>query len=175
MAQAKPYAKVALVMGILTSCPEKDNQLLTLLESHFGPVLLKSEDELFSYTDYYDKEMGGKPQRRVLMFRNLIDPSSLADIKILTNKLEERFLGAFGRTVNLDPGYIGLSSFVLATCKDRSHRIPLHDGIYAEVTMIYSDGDFQALPWTYSDYASEGIRAVLRDFRNTYKDLLRKE
>ena len=124
----------------------------------------------FSFTDYYDSEMGSRPQRYLLLFRNLVDPSDLADIKIRTNELEKLFATEEGnRHINLDPGVLSLSSFILATCKDRSHRIPLHDGIYGETTLIYKDHDFQSLPWTYADYRSDEIRSLLRAFRDIYK------
>ena len=75
--------------------------------------------------------------------------------------------------MNLDPGLLSLSNFILATCKDRSHRIPLRDGIYAETTLIYQDKDFQRLPWTYADYSSDEIKAVLRGFREKFKKMLK--
>ena len=68
-----------------------------------------------------------------------------------------------------------LANFILATCKDRSHRIPLKDGIYGETTLIYQDHDFQALPWTYADYRSDEIRAILRSFRDTYRKKLKEK
>jgi hypothetical protein len=40
----------------------------------------------------------------------------------------------------------------LASTKDHAHRIYLNDGIYAEVTLAYRRGGWQAFPWTYPDY-----------------------
>jgi hypothetical protein len=54
--------------------------------------------------------------------------------------------------MNLDPGYIAPSKLVLASTKDYSHRIHLSDGIYAEVTLLYSRGRWKELEWTYPDY-----------------------
>ena len=51
----------------------------------------------------------------------------------------------------------------------------LRDGIYAETTLIYRNHDFQCLDWTYADYRSDGIRSVLRDFRDTYKAIASKK
>ena len=169
MAVAREYEKCALVMGILSSCEERRSELFNELEKHFGKILIVSKTMDFSFTDYYDKEMGGRPVRYLLLFENTVDPSSLADIKTATNTLEMQFLGSSGRQMNIDPGLLSLSSFILATCKDRSHRIPLKNGIYAETTLIYQDRDFQTLPWTYADYASDEVRAVLREFRTIYK------
>ena len=148
--------------------------MISILETHFGPVEEQSPVFDFSFTDYYDAEMGGRPVRYLLLFRDLVDPSALADFKTLTNAIEKDFAFDDGRRrVNLDPGLLSLSSFILATCKDRSHRIPLKDGIYAETTLIYQDRDFQRLPWTYADYSSDEIKAVLRGFREKFKNFLK--
>lgn len=170
MATARSYSKCALVIGVLSTAEERRAELLSVLQKNFGPIESQSPNMDFSFTDYYDSEMGSRPQRYLLLFRNLVDPSDLADIKIRTNELEKLFATEEGnRHINLDPGVLSLSSFILATCKDRSHRIPLHDGIYGETTLIYKDHDFQSLPWTYADYRSDEIRSRLRAFRDIYK------
>lgn len=170
MATARAYSKCALVIGVLSTAEERRAELLSVLQKNFGPIESQSPSMDFSFTDYYDSEMGDRPKRYLLLFQNLVDPSDLADIKIRTNELEKLFATAEGnRHVNLDPGVLSLSSFILATCKDRSHRIPLHDGIYGETTLIYKDHDFQSLPWTYADYRSDEIRSLLRAFRDIYK------
>ena len=91
----------------------------------------------------------------------------------LTPELEKQFSLDGNRRINLDPGTLSLANLILATCKDRSHRIPLKDGIYGETTLIYQDHDFQRLPWTYADYSSDEVRSVLRSFRSRYRELLR--
>lgn len=90
--------------------------------------------------------MGGNPSRYFLVFKDLVDPARLAAIKRETNDIEERFVENGGRRINLDPGILSAGSFILATTKNRSHRIPLSDGIYAEVTLIYFNHRFNALP-----------------------------
>jgi len=170
MAMARAFSKCALVMGILSTAEDRREEILSVLEKNFGPIESQSPTMDFSFTDYYDVEMGRRPQRYLLLFCDLVDPSDLADIKRRTNELEKLFSTPEGqRHVNLDPGLLSLSSLILATCKDRSHRIPLRDGIYAETTLIYKDHDFQSLPWTYADYKSDEIRGILRAFRDIYK------
>ena len=163
-------------MGVLSTAADRQNELLRVLEREFGPIHTESPHIEFSFTDYYDNEMGGRPDRFFLLFENPVDPALLADIKTRTNEIEMLFADAEGkRRINLDPGILSLSSFILATCKDRSHRIPLKSGIYAETTLIYQNRDFQRLPWTYADYSSDGVRAILRDFRTEYRKTLVKE
>lgn len=178
MALARPFEKCALVIGVLSTAEDKREQLFGQLEARFGKIAIASPVMAFPYTNYYDGEMGGHPVRYLLMFETLVDPSTLASIKTWTNALELQYATAGaeaqGRKINLDPGILSLSSFILATCKDRSHRIPLQDGIYAETTLIFQDKDFQRLPWSYADYSSDEIKAILRSFRNFYRNLLKQ-
>lgn len=178
MAKAEKFEKSALVMGVLSTAEERREELFSLLEKNFGKIRTVSPVMDFPFTDYYDGEMGHRPVRYVILFENLVDPSVLADLKTRSNKLETLFSDANtterqGRRVNLDPGLLSLSNFILATCKNRSHRVALRDGIYAEITLLYQNRDFQALPWTYADWASDELRAVLRSFRNELRAMLK--
>ena len=173
MAEAREFQRCALIIGVLSTLESQHDRLIAVLEDNFGPVDMHSPVLDFSFTDYYDAEMGGRPVRYLLLFRNLIDPSALADIKTLTNELEKQFSLDGNRRINLDPGTLSLANLVLATCKDRSHRIALKDGIYGETTLIYQDHDFQRLPWTYADYSSDEVRSILRSFRARYRELLK--
>lgn len=175
MATAYEFEKCALVIGILSSLEERREELISLLEENFGPVSEVSETKDFPYTDYYDQEMSGHPVRYLIMFENLINPGELANIKTRTNELEKNFANEAGRRINIDPGILSLHNLILATCKNRSHRIPLAKGVYGEVTLIYQDKDFQKLPWTYADYAADDIRKILKDFRLKYKEIARNQ
>jgi hypothetical protein len=101
----------------------------------------------------------------------LIDPAGLADIKLRTNAIEERYRdGRWGveRPINLDPGYLELGKLVLASTKNHFHRIFLRDGIYAEVTLYYRDKAFQPFEWTFPDYRSAGYQQFFLDARRVY-------
>ena len=122
--QPKP---VQLVVGMLSSIPEEFRGTRGLLERRFGPV--ESESDLFPFdvTHYYDEELGTPIQRKFLTFTRLIDPGELAAIKCFTNEVEQlraRERSAHpNRPINLDPGYLDAGKLVLATTKDRAHRI----------------------------------------------------
>ena len=175
MATAREFQKCALVVGVLSTIEDKREEIILNLENEFGPIETTSPVLDFPYTDYYDSEMGRRPVRYLLLFENLVDPSALADIKTETNEIEKSFADENGnRRVNLDPGTLSLANFILATCKDRSHRIPIKDGIYGETTLIYQDRDFQALPWTYADYRSDDVRTILRNFRDIYRKKIKE-
>ncbi len=141
-----------LVVGILFGDTGVHTPALEALTAHFGPADFASEPEPFDYTTYYNEEMGPEIHRQMVSFLELVRPETLADIKILTNQIEKRFLADRKRRVNLDPGILSEERFILATGKNYTHRIYLRNGIYADLTLIYQKGSYQALPWTYPDY-----------------------
>jgi hypothetical protein len=77
--------------------------------------------------------------------------------------------------VNLDPGLLGQANLVLATTKNRAHRIPLSEGIYAELTLMYANKQFKSFPWTYADYTSEEVKLLFASWREQYRRQLKQE
>ncbi len=148
------------------------------LEQCFGKIALLSPFYAFNQTAYYRPSMGTELQKRFAVFRDLVDPEHLADIKLQTNRLEQE-LAAGGiyleeRPLNLDPGVLTLGKFMLATTKDQAHRIYLRGGIYAEVTLRFQDGAFEPWTWTYADYRQPEVRSFLKDARDFYRRRLRE-
>ena len=78
------------------------------------------------------------------------------------------------RPVNIDPGYLTLTKFVLASAKDRAHRLYLADGIFAEECLYYLDGGWRARPWTYPDYQRPDVQAFLEEVRRWWKERARR-
>ncbi len=138
------------------------------LTENFGPVDMVSAWLPFDFTAYYEPEMGAPLFRRVLAFKTLVKQSALAGIKTATNTLEQEYALGGRRRVNIDPGYMLHERFVLATGKNYSHRIYIGQRMYADLTLIYVKGRFQTLPWTYPDYADEGMLAYLEQVRQKY-------
>jgi|WetSurMetagenome_2_1015567.scaffolds.fasta_scaffold59658_2 hypothetical protein len=144
---------VKLVVGLISSNRNLLEQAQSALAEGFGTVTVKSPEIPFSFTDYYEKEMGPNLIRQWVGFHGLIESEQLSDFKRTTGSLEKRFLGPDGkRRVNLDPGLLSLHNFVLASTKGFAHRIYLRDGIFADLTLLFQSGKFQPLPWTYPDY-----------------------
>ncbi len=169
MGEATQFLPEKLVMAILISRPQMEKDLLDVLGEKWGPSDLCSPAMPFTYTDYYDKEMGPGIQRFFVSFRRLVDPALIAEIKLQTNRIEERFHESDARKVNIDPGLLSLSRFILVTTKESAHRIPLTSGIYAEVTLLYHKGSFRPLEWTYPDYRSQEYLRILNEIRGLYK------
>jgi len=158
-----------LVIGCILNKKPLIETLFPLLEKAFGPVDMISRWLDFSYTDYYDKEMGVPLFRKVFVFKHLIAQDDLARIKEKTNEIENGFASAGKRSINLDPGYLVSSRFILATGKEYAHRIYIGHKIYADLTLMYSKKEgFKALEWTYPDYASESMMLFLSKVRDKY-------
>lgn len=177
MADVKPFTLVKLICGIIASRHNVFKQTQCFLENEFGPVDHSSFLYDFTYTDYYEKQMGSGLKRKFLGFGNLIKPELLSQIKIRTNELEDIIRiksGAQRRIVNIDPGYITASALIMATTKDFSHRIPLQDGIYAHLELQFLKNGIRSLNWTYPDFKS----ALYHDFfwyiRKSYLSQLRQ-
>lgn len=165
--RAPEHAK--LVVSIILKDHSLLAELAAELEALFGPLEMVSRWLPFDFTHYYETEMGRPLVRRMLAFRTLVAQDRLADIKLATNALEARYAAERRRRVNIDPGILVLSRFVLATGKNFAHRIYLAKGIYADLTLIYTRGAFQTLPWTYPDYADGDLLVFLEQVRRRYK------
>lgn len=145
------------------------------LTEKFGPVDLASPWLPFDDTNYYEPEMGAPLFRRMLSFQTLIRQEMLSEIKPVTNEIEKAHTHDGLRAVNIDPGYLSLERFVLATGKNFTHRIYIGRGIYADLTLIYQKGAFKTLPWTYPDYARQNMIDFLEITRERYKTDLKKQ
>ena len=138
------------------------------LGSEFGSFDMVSPWMPFDYTSYYEQEMGAPLFRRLLAFKSLIEQLDLASVKLITNHLEDQYMRNGRRRVNIDPGYLSYERFVLASGKNFIHRIYIGQKIYADLTLIYQQGAYQKLPWTYPDYADRPITSFLAQARAKY-------
>jgi len=176
MGEATRAQPVNLVCPTLAAHDEWLDAARDALDAEFGPVDMESETWPWTFSRYYEDEMGGPLRRRIFGFRDLMPPESIVEVKLATNRLEselaERLGDAPGRPVNLDPGYVSASKMVLATTKDYSHRIYLRDGIYAESTLRWRSGAFEPWEWTYDDYRTDEYRAFFADVRERYRQKL---
>jgi hypothetical protein len=179
MGKPRPARSVKLLIGLLSGDPDLLRRTRQLLVRRFGPVDAESDLWPFDQTDYYQDEMGSGLLRWFLGFAQHVPPDQLAEIKHETNALEESIaadcaLPDIPRPVNIDPGYLDLTKLVLATTKDRGHRIYLGHGIYAEVTLQYSQGAWQVQPWTYPDYRRPEYHAFFSRLREQFRQQQRE-
>ncbi len=146
------------------------------LSEHWGRVQLRSARFDHSETKYYEHEMGPGLKKQFLVFDGWFDPQQLPSCKLQSNAIEEELARQQTfpelRPVNIDPGYLTLSKLVLASAKDRAHRLYMADGIYAEECLYYLEHRWQARPWTYPDYQRDDFQAFFVEVREQLKRLL---
>ena len=162
---------VCLFVGMLSGDPKLFSLATAILERKFGGLALESNLFPFDFTDYYAPEMGENLLRKFVSFKKAVEPERLAEIKIFTNKLEQRFAVSGRRQINLDPGVLTPAKVILTSTKDFSHRIYLKSGIYAEVTLTFRKGRFEPLNWTYPDYRTENYQAFFQVLRKYARNL----
>ncbi|MBA7552160.1 hypothetical protein ES705_44715 [subsurface metagenome] len=153
------------------------------LIKRFGEVDIESNDQPFNFTDYYKEEIGENIIQKLLSFSTLIRQDELAEIKIITNDLENNNIDKnikknttyYKRKINLDPGYIILDKYILASTKNGPSRIYLDQGIYAEITLRFINKTFVPCDeYTYPNYKTSEYIDFLNSVRLKYKLQLRE-
>ncbi|MCE9528514.1 MAG: DUF4416 family protein, partial [Planctomycetales bacterium] len=144
MGQIVSHRPVLLICAAFSRYPAALDWGKQQAEQAWGPIALASD--LFDHqeTRYYDASMGTDLKKTFWAFEWLIDPANLPGLKLQTNTLEDFYKQVMDhpepRPLNLDPGYLTEAKLVLASTKDRDHRIYLRDGIYAEGTLYFHQG-----------------------------------
>jgi hypothetical protein len=169
---AKYFVALLSSDSALLATVEKD------LSNILGAVEARSEVWPWNVSNFYEKEMGSDLRRRFLSFEPLASPGELARVKLLTQHVEDKYRDTTadhpGRLVNIDPGYIDDFKVVLASTKNAGQRIYLHSGIHAEATLMYFDGAFHGLAYTYPDYLWPATLAFFTSLRSVYVDQIRR-
>jgi hypothetical protein len=178
MGSPKEPKPVKLFVALLS----RDRELFLAAEKElaalFGPAESASASLPWAVTGYYETEMGSALLRKFVSFVPLVSPGELAEIKLKTQGLEERYQWnegeRKGRRINIDPGYLDAGKIVLASTKGALHRVYLGSGIYGEVTLLYRNGSFAPLPYTYPDYLWPETLAFFTGLRALYLSQLKQ-
>lgn len=168
MGEAVKQRPVKLIASIIFRDRPRLERAEKCLTRIYGALETLEMELPFDYTDYYSAEFGSPLYRKLFCFRKPIGPERLSNIKLATNRLEHAMKVAGKRTVNIDPGYVTEAKLVLLTTKDYTHRVYIGSRIFAESTLHYRDGSFRPWPWTYPDYASDGIVEYFNKARELY-------
>ena len=175
MSQPSPPKPAKLVIGFFLHEKSLGTSVIETLVKRYGDTDIVSEWMPFDQTRYYEPEMGAPLYRRMTAFETLIHQSELAQVKLFTNEIEKQYADNGKRVVNVDPGYMLLERFVLATGKNFAHRIYIGKGIYADLTLVFRKGRFESLPWTFPDYAGDRVQTFLMRVREKYAVDLKRE
>lgn len=165
--RSEPPAALLVVSVIYRDAGRFDLALARMARAWGAPARVSAAFP-FDRTDYYAREMGEPLYRRLYVGGRPVPRDALAGAKLDAEAIEREFSEGGRRTLNIDPGILTEENFVLATGKNYSHRIYLRDGVFADLTLAYSKGEYRPLPWTYPDYASGEIRAFLGEIRSAF-------
>ena len=169
---------VKLIFGILGCNEQAINAAAEMIKGEFGKCDLESPIWPFNHTEYYTQETGKEILKKFITVEKLIMPDKLAAIKHKTNKMEKALAAAIecevSRPVNIDPGYIEPSKLVLASTKNFSHRIYVGKKIWAEVTLIYSKGQWKSFDYTFPDHKEERYHGFFSQTREKLVQQLRE-
>lgn len=170
-------APVKLVCGLLYGTENWLHRGISDLKKHFGEIEFQSSVLNFTYTDYYFKEMGHPLFRVFITFAELRDPATLPSIKTVTNELEAEYASSNGgsRVLNIDPGFLTATAYILATSKNYAHRIYLGNGVFAQQELLFERRRIQTLDWTYPDYRSLEYQEIFKKLREMYLNQLKRE
>ena len=169
MGQIEQHRPVLLIAAITSRHPSAIQWAIEKGVGEWGEISLQSPLFDFTETSFYNESMGHDLKKTLVAFQ-LTDPAKLADIKIQSNNWESEYTSnndhPEARPLNIDPGYITEAKLILATTKDRDHRIYLRDGIYAEITLYFHAKGWTKSRWTYPDYQRADFQSFFTDCRN---------
>ncbi len=77
------------------------------------------------------------------------------------------------RLINIDPGYLLPSRFVLATGKDFSHRIYIGQSMFAELTLSFCKGKWKSFTYTFPDFKEDRYHGFLSSVREKLVEQIR--
>ena len=170
MADIEYIEPVVRVCAVISRHPPAIDWGISSLQDQWGQIAHRSDPLPFVAGGFYDEQMGTGLRKVLIAFEDLQEPGGLADWKHKTIDLEKEY-AAFGshsdvRPLNLDCGYVTQAKLVLATTKDRDHRLYLRDGMFAEVTLNYMAKKWIHHRWTYPDYRSTDVAAFVHRCRD---------
>lgn len=173
MAIPKPPPETVQLVAIFSRYESALDWAIERIGAKWGPLGLCSDRFDHSETCYYQDEMGEGLIKQFVVTDGFYDPAQLSASKIQSNEWESELAqsGRFeqSRPLNIDPGYLTLTKLVLASAKDRAHRIYLNKGIFAEECLYYLDQQWKSRPWTYPDYQRDDFQVFFVQVREYLK------
>jgi len=172
----KEGAPVKLLAAILVSGGfDPEESLFPGLEERFGRIDHRGPAHPFTGTNYYEDEMGPGLNRFIISFEPLREATEIVQAKLDTAAIEEDLSEEGGRRVNIDPGYMDYYKIVLASFKEGPQKIYLGEGVYADPILLFYEGEYEALQWTFPDFKAGVYREDFRAVRALYKKARREE
>jgi hypothetical protein len=169
-------APVKLLAAVLAGRGlDLDALVFPMLEERFGRIDYRGAAHPFDGTDYYRDEMGPALDRIVISFEPLCEAFDIVQVKLDAAAIEEDLSEESARRVNIDPGYMDYYKIVLASFKEGPQKIYLGRGVYADPILLFYEGEYGPLPWTFPDFKAGIYRKDFGEIRALYKKARREE
>lgn len=168
MSKVRYQEPVVVFFAILYNENFDIESLKVKLVKKFGEILYISSPSLFSYTNYYTKEMGANLSRLFIFFKKKLAKNSLVKLKKYTDSLELKYEIAGKRIVNIDSGLFSKENIILATNKGYTHRVYIDKGVYADLTLYYKDNSYKSLTWTFLEYKDANTISMFNKLRSCF-------
>lgn len=165
----KYFTAVLLGEGI-----DMEGMIVPELEAVFGAVDHRGTAHPFDRTDYYEDEMGPGLRRMIISFEPLRPPTDLIRAKLDAYGIERRLGNGGMRRVNIDPGCMDYFKVVLASFKEGPQKIYLGSGVYADTVLMFHDGAYGPLPWSFPDFRDGTYSEDFSVIRKLYSEALRR-
>lgn len=164
MSSPQQINKAKLIIAIIYPEKNKPTELMIELKGLYGEFTA-SKVINFNYTKFYEKEFGKNLKKIYLAFEKDFDLELLSNIKLQCYLIENKYSEDEKRQYNIDPGYITKNSFVLASFKERAHRLYLSDKVYADLQLVYENKKWKSFTWTFPDVKEQIIQEFLEKIR----------
>ncbi|MCD0460781.1 DUF4416 family protein [Roseiconus lacunae] len=177
MAEVLYVEPVVRFCAVISQDDQVRSEAIERLSQHWGVITNQSAPLPFVAGGYYAASMGDGLRKVLVALGDPLDAGSMADWKLWTNDVELEFAQKYPqqpRPLNLDPGYITQAKLVLATTKDRDHRVYLRDGIFGEITLTYTAKRWIHHRWTYPDYRTDEVAKFATECRNSLRAFLKR-
>ena len=178
----RPAPPARLFFGVFTPHARLFDAVRERIEARFGPCASEEESPPFPFpsTRTYARSMGPGPFTRKFFFlRERWPQDGLAPVKRSAIEIEEEVQCLepfeFARAVNIDPGLLNDCRIILASTKDYAHRLYRADGVWEEVTLVFQDGAYRPLPWTYPDFRNPDVARHFAAIRERHLETLMRE
>lgn len=169
----KKIVPVLGFLGLIFSPAWKPEALIRQLSECFGPLGMTSSVFDFEFTSYYQTEMGPGLSRLFCAMPRLVPADALLQVKEKARRLEAGLSREGRRTVNIDPGYLDAFKVVLLSDKYSGRKIYLGQGCYADVTLRFSSGTWQAVERAFPDFCDSRYGGYFLGLRAAYLDEMR--
>ena len=174
MARPGQPLPVKYFVAILYHAPESLDAAKAALVAAWDEFDFEGRDHPFDVSRYYEPEMGGPLNRRLVTFRDLMPPTELVSMKVRCNRIEDALAVEGRRVVNLDPGYLDHNKIVLASAKEAGQKIYLGEGIYADLVGRYKGGRYRPFEWTFPDFSDGRYDRELEEIRRIYRSQMKR-